>query len=191
MVIAGGLAGLAATMGILGHHDSLSPTMAGSIGFDAITVALLGRATPLGTVLAGIASSFPLLLLGRVIQASGTAVVFPLLMTTVMQLVPPARRGAFMGTISLVISVAPALGPTVSGAILQVASWHFIFLGVAPLGNLAAGALATRIGVPGVFLVNGLIAVAAGLWFMRSLPRLREAVEPEPGPLGLRGSESG
>ncbi|GCD92239.1 ABC transporter permease [Nocardioides sp. LS1] len=54
MVIAGGLAGLAATMGILGHHDSLSPTMAGTIGFDAITVALLGRATPLGTVLAGL-----------------------------------------------------------------------------------------------------------------------------------------
>ncbi len=54
MVLAGGLAGLAATMGILGHHDSLSPTMAGSIGFDAITVALLGRATPLGTVLAGL-----------------------------------------------------------------------------------------------------------------------------------------
>ncbi len=54
MVIAGGLAGLAATMGVLGHQDSLSPTMAGTIGFDAITVALLGRATPLGTVLAGL-----------------------------------------------------------------------------------------------------------------------------------------
>ncbi|WP_425489944.1 ABC transporter permease [Nocardioides ungokensis] len=54
MIIAGALAGLAATMGILGHHDSLSPTMAGSIGFDAITVALLGRATPIGTVLAGL-----------------------------------------------------------------------------------------------------------------------------------------
>ena len=54
MVIAGGLAGLAATMNILGHYDSLSPTMAGNIGFDAITVALLGRATPLGTVLAGL-----------------------------------------------------------------------------------------------------------------------------------------
>ncbi|WP_306231697.1 MDR family MFS transporter [Agrococcus beijingensis] len=86
-----------------------------------------------GTLIAGIAPSFPLLLLGRIVQASGTAVVFPLLMTTVMQLVPPARRGAFMGTISLVMSVAPALGPTVSGAILQVASWRWIFLGVAPL----------------------------------------------------------
>lgn len=86
-----------------------------------------------GTLLAGVAPSFPLLLLGRVVQASGTAVVFPLLMTTVMRLVPPARRGAFMGTISLVMSVAPALGPTVSGAILQFASWRWIFLGVAPL----------------------------------------------------------
>lgn len=53
MVIAGALAGLAAAMNVLGHHDNLSPTMAGSVGFDAITVALLGRATPLGTVLAG------------------------------------------------------------------------------------------------------------------------------------------
>lgn len=54
MVLAGGLAGLAATLNVLGHHDSLSPSMAGTIGFDAITVALLGRATPLGTVLAGL-----------------------------------------------------------------------------------------------------------------------------------------
>lgn len=54
MVLAGGLAGLAATMNVLGHQDALSPTMAGTIGFDAITVALLGRATPLGTVLAGL-----------------------------------------------------------------------------------------------------------------------------------------
>ncbi len=87
----------------------------------------------LGCIIAGFAPSFPLLLLGRVVQASGTAVVFPLLMTTVMELVPPARRGAFMGTISMVMSVAPALGPTVSGVILQFASWRWIFLGVAPL----------------------------------------------------------
>ena len=54
MLIAGALAGLAAVMQVLGHHDSLSPNVAGAIGFDAITVALLGRATPLGTVLAGL-----------------------------------------------------------------------------------------------------------------------------------------
>jgi general nucleoside transport system permease protein len=54
MLIAGGLAGLAATMQVLGDQSSLSPTLAGTIGFDAITVALLGRATPLGTVFAGL-----------------------------------------------------------------------------------------------------------------------------------------
>ncbi len=54
MVLAGALAGLAAVTNVLGHRDSLSVTLAGNIGFDAITVALLGRATPLGTVLAGL-----------------------------------------------------------------------------------------------------------------------------------------
>jgi simple sugar transport system permease protein len=54
MLLAGALAGLAATMQVLGDRASLSPTLAGTVGFDAITVALLGRATPLGTVLAGL-----------------------------------------------------------------------------------------------------------------------------------------
>jgi ABC-type uncharacterized transport system permease subunit len=71
MVLAGGLAGLAATMNVLGHHDSLSPTMAGSVGFDAITVALLGRATPLGTVLAGLL--FGALSVGGVAMQASTA----------------------------------------------------------------------------------------------------------------------
>jgi simple sugar transport system permease protein len=54
MLLAGALAGLASTMLVLGDQSSLSPTLVGTIGFDAITVALLGRATPLGTVLAGL-----------------------------------------------------------------------------------------------------------------------------------------
>jgi simple sugar transport system permease protein len=54
MLFAGMLAGLAASMQVLGNQNSLSQTLPGSIGFDAITVALLGRATPLGTVLAGL-----------------------------------------------------------------------------------------------------------------------------------------
>ncbi|PVG84777.1 ABC transporter permease [Nocardioides gansuensis] len=54
MTLAGVLAGLAATMQVLGKGDSLTDQVAGTVGFDAITVALLGRATPLGTVLAGL-----------------------------------------------------------------------------------------------------------------------------------------
>ena len=54
MSLAGALAGLAAAMVILGQQNSLTENVAGTVGFDAITVALLGRATPLGTVIAGL-----------------------------------------------------------------------------------------------------------------------------------------
>jgi len=54
MAIAGLLSGLAVTMILLGLQQSVTDQVVGSVGFDAITVALLGRATPLGTVLAGL-----------------------------------------------------------------------------------------------------------------------------------------
>ncbi|MFC4453621.1 MDR family MFS transporter [Deinococcus sonorensis] len=95
-----------------------------------------------GTLLAGLAPGFTVLLLARVVQASGTAIMLPLLMTTVLTLVPPERRGAVMGTISIVISVAPAIGPTLSGLILNLLSWRAMFLFVLPiaLAALAYGA---------------------------------------------------
>lgn len=69
----------------------------------------------LGTALAAVAPSFEVLLGARIIQASGTAVMMPLLMTTLMQVVPESDRGRVMGNVTLAISVAPAMGPTVSG----------------------------------------------------------------------------
>ncbi|WP_235735784.1 ABC transporter permease [Nocardioides alcanivorans] len=54
MMIAGMLAALAVTMNVLGRQDAVTENIAGQVGFEAITVALLGRATPLGTVLAGL-----------------------------------------------------------------------------------------------------------------------------------------
>jgi MFS transporter, DHA2 family, lincomycin resistance protein len=96
----------------------------------------------LGTLSAALAPSFAVLLIGRVIQASGTAIMMPLLMTTVMTLVPVARRGLMMGNISIVISVAPALGPTVSGFIIEHWGWRWIFGVVLPiaLATLILGA---------------------------------------------------
>ena len=87
----------------------------------------------LGTLICMVAPSFAFLLAGRVVQASGTAVMMPLLMTTVMQLVPPNGRGKVMGNISMVISMAPAVGPTLSGIILQLGSWRLIFGTVLPI----------------------------------------------------------
>lgn len=86
-----------------------------------------------GTLLAVFAPSFAVLLVARIIQAIGTAIVLPLLMTTTLMLVPVHKRGAIMGLNSIVISVGPAIGPTVSGAIVNAFTWHYIFILMAPL----------------------------------------------------------
>ncbi|KAA9148129.1 multidrug efflux MFS transporter [Amycolatopsis acidicola] len=86
-----------------------------------------------GTALAAVAPTFAVLLVGRVVQASGTAVMMPLLMTTLMSVVPEDDRGRVMGTVTLSISVAPALGPAVSGLILQLGSWRLLFVAVLPI----------------------------------------------------------
>ena len=86
-----------------------------------------------GTLIAIFAPSFAFLLLARIIQAIGTAIVLPLLMTTTLSLVPVHKRGMVMGLNSIVISVGPAVGPTVSGAIVHAWGWHYIFVLMAPL----------------------------------------------------------
>lgn len=91
-----------------------------------------------GTAIAAMAPGFEFLLLGRIVQASGTAIMMPLLMTTVMTLVPPHARGKTMGNISIVMSVAPAAGPAISGIILNALDWRWIFILVLPI---AVGAL--------------------------------------------------
>ena len=93
-----------------------------------------------GTVLAALAPAFGVLLVGRVFQAAGTALMIPTLMTVAMTLVPPQRRGSVMGIISVVISVAPALGPTVGGFVLSMSSWHVIFWTMVPLLGLICAA---------------------------------------------------
>lgn len=89
-----------------------------------------------GTALSAVAPSFEVLLMGRIVQAAGTAVMMPLLMTSLMTVVPEHDRGRVMGNVALAISVAPALGPAVSGVILQVGSWRLLFLVVLPIAAL-------------------------------------------------------
>ena len=96
----------------------------------------------LGTLIATLAANLEVLVFARIVQASGTAIMMPLLMTTVMTLAPPETRGKTMGFISTVISVAPAIGPTISGIILNYLSWRWMFILILPisLGALALGA---------------------------------------------------
>ncbi|MCW1249146.1 DHA2 family efflux MFS transporter permease subunit [Acaricomes phytoseiuli] len=111
-----------------------------------------------GTLLALIAPGFGLLLVGRIVQATGTAIMMPLLMTTIMQLVPAESRGKTMGNVSIVISVAPAVGPTLAGIILSVGSWRGMF---------------------GLMLPIALIMLLIGIKYVRNVN------EPKPAPLDL------
>jgi DHA2 family lincomycin resistance protein-like MFS transporter len=83
---------------------------------------------------AALSQDFLVLLIGRILQASGTAIMMPLLMTTVMVLVPDHLRGRINGNISLVLSAAPALGPAFSGLVLSVLDWRWLFWIMLPIG---------------------------------------------------------
>ena len=100
----------------------------------------------LGTLICFLAPGFTVLLLGRIVQAGGTAIMMPLLMTTVLNMVSADRRGRTMGNISIVMAVAPAIGPTISGLILNALDWRWMFGLVLPIAvlGLALGAAFIR-----------------------------------------------
>ncbi|MBT2728058.1 EmrB/QacA subfamily drug resistance transporter [Neobacillus sp. B4I6] len=90
----------------------------------------------LGTVLAGFAHAFPLLLSGRMIQASGSAIMMPLLMNVMLTSFPVEKRGLAMGVFGLVLMFAPAIGPTLSGWIIEHYDWRMLFHFVTPIAIL-------------------------------------------------------
>jgi DHA2 family lincomycin resistance protein-like MFS transporter len=121
-----------------------------------------------GTLIAATAPIFGVLLFARVVQASGTAIMMPLLMTTLMTLVPPEKRGRTMGNVSIVISVAPAIGPTISGLILNALNWRWMFWFVLPIAlvMLAYGAVRMRnVTVPKRMPIDVLSVVLAAFGF--------------------------
>lgn len=85
-----------------------------------------------GTLVCGIAPGFSVLLIGRMLQAAGSGLMLPVLMNTILLLYPPDKRGAAMGSIGLVMMFAPAIGPTLSGLILQFMEWRWLFFLVLP-----------------------------------------------------------
>ena len=80
-----------------------------------------------GTIISAVSPTFIILLLGRIIQAAGTAIILPVMMQVVLLVYPINKRGAAMGKIGLVIIFAPAIGPTIAGLVIDQLSWHFIF----------------------------------------------------------------
>ncbi|NLT31712.1 MAG: multidrug efflux MFS transporter, partial [Propionibacterium sp.] len=87
----------------------------------------------LGTLAAALAPNFTLLLAGRVLQAAGTAVIMPQLMAITLASVPLRFRGTVMGFNTVVIMGAPALGPTLSGLVIDTLGWRWLFWFVLPV----------------------------------------------------------
>ena len=101
-----------------------------------------------GTIVCYIAPNFATLLIGRLIQALGVGVTMPLLQTIMLSIFPPAKRGTAMGLAGIVIGLAPAIGPTLSGWVIDNLTWRDLFGMIIPL----------------MFLV-----ILASFWFVRSV----------------------
>lgn len=90
----------------------------------------------IGSIVAALAPTFPILMLARVIQAIGAGVIMPLMQFTLFMLFPKDERGFAMGLAGLVIQFAPAIGPTLSGVIVDTMSWRMPFVVVVIVASL-------------------------------------------------------
>lgn len=89
-----------------------------------------------GTLIAAIAPSFAFLMVGRILQASGAGIMMPLMQTILFLIFPVHRRGTAMGLFGLVIAFAPAIGPTLSGFLVDQFPWRSVFYVILPIAVL-------------------------------------------------------
>lgn len=80
-----------------------------------------------GSVIAALSTTFTLLLLGRIVQALGTGIILPLMMNVILLIFPIYKRGMVMGLMGLVMTTAPAVGPTIAGILVDILDWSYIF----------------------------------------------------------------
>lgn len=86
-----------------------------------------------GSLMAGIAPDFTVLLIGRLLQAAGAGILMPMVMTVLMLTFPVERRGSAMGIFGVVIAFAPAIGPSVAGLVIDSYGWRIMFYAIAIL----------------------------------------------------------
>ncbi len=104
-----------------------------------------------GSLVSAVAPVFPLLLLGRVMQACATGFVMPMVFSVILLVIPRERRGSAMGTIGLVIGFAPTIGPSLSGVLVDTVGWRAIFVIVAVVAAIIVACAAKMLKPYGEF----------------------------------------
>ena len=91
----------------------------------------------IGSLICAISFNFPIMMGGRVLQAIGAGILMPLGSNVIVTIFPPEKRGVAMGTMGIAMILAPAIGPTLSGYIVQNYHWNVMFYGMFFIGLVA------------------------------------------------------
>ncbi|WKT14769.1 MFS transporter [Lactococcus lactis] len=91
----------------------------------------------LGSIICIFSINFPMLLLGRLFQGISTGIGTPLLFNVILERIPHKVIGLWMGIGSLIISIAPSIGPSYGGLLVSTAGWRWIFIGLLTLPIIA------------------------------------------------------
>ena len=87
----------------------------------------------IGAFVCSIAPTFAVMLAGRLTQAVGAGIIMQLMMVIMLSIFPPERRGVAMGTVGIAMMFAPAVGPTLSGWLVEHYTWRLLFYVVLPI----------------------------------------------------------
>ena len=122
------------TTGFLLVMGAFTPITASLIQWaETRKMVLITQATFLaGSLICACAPTFAALVAGRLVQAISAACFVPLLFNGILAIYPPRRRGTAMGVITMMFTVAPAIGPTISGLIIDHSHWRVLFAFTAP-----------------------------------------------------------
>lgn len=115
----------------------------------------------IGSLTSALSPSFIVLLLGRMIQASAAGIIMAMVFSVIVLIIPKEKRGAAMGIVGLVISFAPAVGPSVGGLLADSIGWRALFIVVA--------AIAIVLVVAAIFVLSNFDGFAKGAFDLLSV----------------------
>ncbi|WP_136608836.1 DHA2 family efflux MFS transporter permease subunit [Paenibacillus dokdonensis] len=91
----------------------------------------------IGTLICALSPSFAILMIGRLIQAGGAGILMPLMTVVFLNIFPIEKRGSAMGMMGIAMILAPAIGPTLSGYVVEHHSWRILFYIILPFAVIA------------------------------------------------------